>query len=261
MTLAQALVQDLKNQKIDHLLLSGDLSNLAFPAEFKLAEHLLSSIGLSPNDITLVPGNHDYYTHQSEVADDFGRIFQPYLRGDVQPGAKNYPMLRWRGEVAVIALNSARASLPLLATGTLGKQQMEQAEQLLSHPMSKQRFRLVMLHHSPCQPFVKWHNRLTDAENFARMLQRTGADLVVHGHLHRFLSNTLPGPDGPIKVIGVGSSTWLSSRDSSRRAQYNLYNIQDRSLSQITVRRFDPLTQSFIPLPSCTGLHYSINSL
>jgi hypothetical protein len=168
-----------------------------------------------------------------------------FLRADLQPGPGRFPFARIQDQLAIVALSTARPSLPLMAVGTVGGRQLRLAEVLLGSEACRERFRLVVLHHPPKGEHVTWHSRLTDARALIEMLQRAGADLVAHGHMHRYSRTTLPGPDGPIPLIGVGSSTWLSSKDPSRRAQYNLYRIEERALAGVSRRRYDPRSGLF----------------
>jgi hypothetical protein len=46
-------------------------------------------------------------------------------------------------------------------------------------------------------------------------------------------------------VLGVGSGTWLSPHDPARRAQYNLYEVEDGKLVRVLVRRWEPSTGRF----------------
>lgn len=62
----EQLVSDLHDQDlpaIKHIVISGDLANRAKAAEYKLAAEftlkLLESLSLGPDDVTVVPGNHD----------------------------------------------------------------------------------------------------------------------------------------------------------------------------------------------------------
>lgn len=223
--MARALVQALRAARPDHLIVSGDVTNLSFEAELELVREILSQLDLPASEITVVPGNHDYYTRGAARQDHFSSVMAPFLEGDLQPGPGRFPFVRLRDDVAIVALSSARPRPPFIASGTLGDAQLELTEKLLIHEACRERFRLVVLHHPPVSEHIKWHNRLTDAGAFLDLLRRAGADLVVHGHLHRFCQESLQGPDGRIPLLGVGSSTWLSPRDPGRRAQYNLYDI------------------------------------
>src|ERR1700744_2340210 len=45
-----------------HVVLSGDLTEIGTPGEFETLAEVLHDSGISPEKITLVPGNHDLYT-------------------------------------------------------------------------------------------------------------------------------------------------------------------------------------------------------
>jgi len=243
---ARAALQDIKDQGVDHLIVSGDLSNLSLPGEFQLVRELLDGLDLPPDRITVVPGNHDCYIRSVLRSNHFGRTFEDYLRGDVQPLPGAYPLLKLQHGLAVVALSSARPSPALMAYGTLGEEQIRLAGQLLSHEACQGRFRVVVLHHPPGGPHVKWHNTLTDHQRFCAMLAETGADMVVHGHIHLFSQESILGPqDRPIPVKGVASGTWLSPHDPSRRAQYNLYQVEGQTLESVRRRRWDPEGRCF----------------
>jgi hypothetical protein len=59
-------------------------------------------------------------------------------------------------------------------------------------------------------------------------LARAGAELVLHGHGHRTLFASLPGPSGEIPVVGVRSASDATDRPD-RRAQYHVYDIERRT--------------------------------
>ena len=82
LSVAHALIADLQAQEPDHLIVSGDVTNLAFEAEFRLVRETLERLSLPSERVTVVPGNHDYYTQQSAKADPFGRWLAPYLDGE-----------------------------------------------------------------------------------------------------------------------------------------------------------------------------------
>ena len=247
---AHALVQDIRSQEPDHVVVSGDVSNLSLDPEFALVSEVLDGLGMPPSRVTVVPGNHDCYTRSAARKEAFSAALGRYLRGDIQPGPGHFPQLKLDVDgLAVLALSSARVSAPILAVGTLGSRQLRQAEELLLHPACADRFRLVVLHHPPGGPHVTWGKRLTDAGALKQMLRRVGAELVVHGHLHRFIRNSLPGPLGEIPVQGCASSTWLSPSDTERRAQYLLYEVEGRDLVGLRRRRFDPAEGAFLPAP------------
>jgi 3',5'-cyclic AMP phosphodiesterase CpdA len=247
---ALALIRDVNAEGADHLLVSGDLTNLALPSELALVRRVLEELRLPPSAVTVVPGNHDAYTEEVVRRKDFSRVMLPFLRGDLHAGPTSFPFVRLREELAVVALSSAVPTAPLLATGRIGAGQLAMLERLLGSEECRARFRLVVLHHPPHDRQVHWHNRLLDAGALRVVLARTGAELVVHGHQHRFLRLELEGPERPIPSIGVGSGTWLSPGDPERRAQYNLYRIEGRRLLEVRRRRYEPVGRRFEELGS-----------
>jgi 3',5'-cyclic AMP phosphodiesterase CpdA len=46
----------------DHLVVSGDLTEVGAPAQFEALATVLHDSGIKPENVTLVPGNHDAYT-------------------------------------------------------------------------------------------------------------------------------------------------------------------------------------------------------
>ena len=73
------IVADLKAQAPDHIAVSGDLVNISLPGEYLPALAWLSSLG-PPDDVTLVPGNHDVYIRG---AARFPQLhWSDYMRGD-----------------------------------------------------------------------------------------------------------------------------------------------------------------------------------
>src|SRR5260370_24842977 len=55
-----AITRDLHGRQPDHVAITGDLVNIALPAEFAHARHWLETLG-APADVSVVPGNHDAY--------------------------------------------------------------------------------------------------------------------------------------------------------------------------------------------------------
>lgn len=244
---ARALLADVNAQRPDHLVVSGDLSNLSYPGEFRLVDQLLQGADLPAEQITVVPGNHDCYTRGTLRREVFSAHLGRYLRGQRQPGPGAFPLLKLQPGLAVLALDSSRPSAPLMAVGTLGGRQLRLARWLLGLDEARRRFRLVVVHHPPLPTHTHWHNGLTDAEALLEVLREAGADLVVHGHIHRHSRGSVPGPDGEIPVISAGSGTWLSPDDPERRAQYNLYRLRDGALDAVQIRRYNPQSGAFEP--------------
>lgn len=249
-----AAAAEIRRLGIDHVVITGDVSNLALEREFALVRRFLDQdLGLPPERVSLVPGNHDTYTRGSHRTSRFARYFAPYLRSDIDVGAP-YPFVHLRGPVAFIGLSTAQPRPPLVASGALGAAQLLALERLLAHPEVQRRTAVVLQHHP-------WHNPstwaktqlegLTDAAAEARVLQLLPRGLLLHGHLHRRIHRELPTARGHIDEVGATSASLLHESDA-KMAGFNVYEIgDDGAIRGITSRRFVPGEETFreVPVP------------
>jgi 3',5'-cyclic AMP phosphodiesterase CpdA len=215
-----ALVADLKTQTPDHIAVTGDLTNLALPAEFAPAARWLQSVG-GPADVTAIPGNHDAYVRATSRC--FTDMFADYVRSDTAEGGAKFPSLRRRGPLALIGLSTAVPTPPLFATGTLGRTQLEALQALLESLAAEPLFRVILLHHPlRSKSQIK---RLTDAADLLAVLRRHRVELILHGHDHIHSTIWIDGPDGRIPSIGVPSASALA-HGRHPAAAYNLFAIE-----------------------------------
>lgn len=230
------MVADLNDQRVDHVLCTGDVTNLAFAQEFAYARQRFDALALGPRDVTVVPGNHDAYV--AEGIGHFLETFADYCQADEgwqwpelreasaagaaregdRPGTSDarlrWPIVRVRGELALIGLSTSRATPWFTAHGTVGPVQLGRLRSALSDPRLAGKVRVVAIHHPPAGKRAASKVRgLRDHQAFAAVLAEHGADLVVHGHEHRDLREVLPGPDQrEIPVLGVPSGTYEADK-------------------------------------------------
>ena len=248
----KAAAQEIRRLGIDHVVITGDVSNLALEREFGLVCAFLDDdLGLSPDRVSLVPGNHDVYTQGSYRSHRFSRYFEPYLVSDlpeIQANAAGFPFVHLRGPVAFIGLSTALPRPPLMASGALGTVQLRAFERALAHPEVKQRTAVVLQHHP-------WHNPdsytrtalegLFDARSQGRLLHQLTRGLLLHGHLHRRIHRRLPTKGGHVDIVGATSASLLHDSDE-RMAGFNVYDIADDGrIESITSHRLIPDDHSF----------------
>ena len=205
----------------DHTVVSGDLVNLALPDEIENARRFLESLG-PPEDVTAIMGNHDSYVPGAMALAI--RKWRPYLSGDERAlaSADDYPVLRIRGDVALIGCNSARATLPFFATGFFREDQKERLCRLLDK--TRGMFRIVSIHHPPVEGAARWHKRLVGQELFREAIETSGAELVLHGHTHLTTIHALASVRGEVPVICVPAAG--NGHGNNRPAgRYNIYSI------------------------------------
>jgi 3',5'-cyclic AMP phosphodiesterase CpdA len=240
-----ALLRDMREASPDHVAVTGDLTHLGLPDEFRQVARWLQELG-APDRITVIPGNHDAYVPQPW--EETFREWAPYLAGDEPAAAGTYPMLRVRGPAALIGLSSARPSGPFLAVGSLGRGQMARFEKVLEETGRRGLLRIVLLHHPPVPGSIAWRKRLTDARLFAEVLGRQGAEVILHGHAHLSMAHRLVAGVKNIPVLGVPSASHSPS-NRQRGACYHLYRFERRAdgwVMLLTARVFSAAADRFV---------------
>lgn len=222
------VLNDIRLQGCDHVAVTGDLVNISLPEEFRIAREWLELLGPG-EQVTVVPGNHDAYVFGT-WDEGLGR-WTPWMTGDGMPPPRSpadFPFVRRRGPVALVGVSSAVPSGPFTATGRVGAPQLEALEARLAELGREGLCRVVLIHHPPQKGGASRRKRLTDAEAFNAVLARAGAELVLHGHLHRSVLGRIPAPAADIPVLGVASaSTTIHSHYGS--ARYHLLGVEPRA--------------------------------
>jgi 3',5'-cyclic AMP phosphodiesterase CpdA len=215
-----ALVADIRAQEPDHIAVTGDLVNLALEAEFAPSLQWLASVGEAEH-VTVIPGNHDAYVRATRHR--AAETWADYVRGDVDGGNGAFPFVRKRGPVALIGLSSAVPTLPLMATGSLGRAQLQALDRILAQLASEQAFRVLLVHH-PLHSASRI-KRLTDSRQLRALIRQHGVELVLHGHDHIHSTMWLEGPRGEIPAVGVPSASAIAHRHYPAAA-FNLFSIE-----------------------------------
>jgi 3',5'-cyclic AMP phosphodiesterase CpdA len=233
-----ALVSDMRVQTPDHIAITGDLVNLALEAEFAPSRIWLESVG-APDRVTVIPGNHDAYVRATRHR--FAEAWGDYLSVDdaAADGAVTFPLLRRRGPLALISLSSAVPTPPLMATGWLGRSQLDALERMLTRLAGEQMFRVLLVHH-PLRSDSR-AKRLTDSRELLALLRQHGVELILHGHDHVHSTIWIDGPAGKIPAIGVPSASALA-HGRYPAAAYNLFSIEREGAAwrcEQTVRGID----------------------
>lgn len=203
-----ALVNTLHTAKPDHIAVTGDLMNIALPTEIENTGLWLEALG-DPHDVSLVPGNHDAY-----IRGILSRALQrwaPYLTDDdgrAMASNDDFPYMRVRGPLAIIGLNSAVATAPFVAAGSVSNSQCKRLATLLEDAKKRGLFRVLMIHHPPVYGAASPQKRLFGISRVQATLMKAGAELVLHGHTHLPQRHTLTAEDGStIHIVGVPSAS------------------------------------------------------
>jgi 3',5'-cyclic AMP phosphodiesterase CpdA len=227
-----ALGAEMRSPDLDHIVVTGDLTNFALPEEFVRAAAWLEQLG--PADrISIVPGNHDALVAVA-AAEGLGR----WAAWSSRDGG--WPFVHHRGGLALIGLNSAAPTAPLLARGRIGSAQLARLEAVLVEEGRAGRVRIVLVHHPLADGAVSWRRALGDRAQLRAVLARAGAELVLHGHAHNARLDALPAPQptrGMIPCLCVPSSS-AAPNAHDEAARWHRLRFSSAGLVEVAVRRW-----------------------
>jgi 3',5'-cyclic AMP phosphodiesterase CpdA len=245
------LLRMLEDERIDHLIISGDIVSTADEDDFLLAREILSKAGFLESDrLTVVPGNHDIFGGPHRAIDvvsfprhirsvDFQyrhKLFRTAFAESFEgveklAPEKDYPFLKKVGPLAVIGLSSIPPwSLRHNPLGTNGAIDPDQF-QALSEPKLHERLNglipVVAIHHhfnelSNDNPATSsWWKRIESStmrmrkrRKLLRLFRDLNVRYILHGHVHR---NEIYERDGIVLANGAGSVC----DDPVRNLKYN----------------------------------------
>lgn len=225
-SVADLIAADALLQAPDHIAVTGDLANLGLPGEYAAALAWLDALG-GPERVSLVPGNHDIYTGRLggvSCLDVWGAYMQNSERWTERAEVR-FPYVQTRGSLALIGLNSAVNTPPFVASGELGPGQRVQCEAALERLGDAGFIRVVLIHHPPLPGQAPPRRALKDAAEFSGVLDRAGAELVLHGHNHRDMLSWRTHSDRGVPVLGVASASAARAHKGEPLARYHVIQI------------------------------------
>jgi 3',5'-cyclic AMP phosphodiesterase CpdA len=229
----RAIARQVTQMGVDHVVITGDLTNLALESEFALVSEVLSGeLGVPASEVTVVPGNHDVYTRGAGASHRFERALAPYLVSDlpelaVDTAGGRFPVVKLRGAVAIIGLSSAVPRPPFVAAGEIGPSQLRALSDVLAHPDVAGRTIVLAVHHPPHNDWPAHKRYVEGLRDGAELLERLGAaprGIILHGHLHRRIQRVLTQPGGRWEQLGATSAS-LHHEEPERMAAFNVYTI------------------------------------
>lgn len=243
----EALLRLANTLRPDLVVMSGDITQRARRAQFSAARAFVDKFGSTP--FIVVPGNHDI-----PLFNLFARVAHPYANHRRVFGQDLEPVFE-SAALLVIGVNTTRAYRH--KDGEVSAEQIERVARRLERA-TPQQLRVVVTH----QPVVAARaddnkNLLHGRERAVQRWAKTGADLILGGHIH--LPYVLPlhaaYKDLARHMWAVQAGTSLSSR--VRGTVPNSVNVIDYDASVAGERRaaiarwdfnrahgsFEPITQ------------------
>jgi 3',5'-cyclic AMP phosphodiesterase CpdA len=173
----------------DHVLITGDLTTTALPAEFRDARRELAPLLADPARVTVVPGNHDRYTGRAWRDRRFEHTFGAFMPATAFPWLR-----RIDDETGILGLDPTR--FHVTASGLLPLAQLEAAHTLLADSAARPDRLLVACHYPVAAPDPYRHElatkRLANAASVRDWLAGLGPHVYCCGHVHAAWAFTPP---------------------------------------------------------------------
>jgi 3',5'-cyclic AMP phosphodiesterase CpdA len=203
----------------DHVVLSGDLTEIGTPGEFETLAECLHDSGIPPERITLVPGNHDLYTSP----DAWRWALQGPLAAFARTSAGEPGKMVDVGGATLMPIDATFHQPVTRSAGVIHPAILEAIERRASDRAFTHR-PLVLVQHHP--PFVRktkaWHwiDGLIGARRLMGLLEKFRHLFVMHGHLHTVVDRALSC--GVHRIFGV--TAVVDDRDAPR---VRVYDVRD----------------------------------
>ena len=201
----ERLRERLLSEAWDHLLISGDFTQLALESEFQHARTHLAPLLEGSRPVHVIPGNHDRYVPEACTPDRFQAFFGRWWTAEeilTVPLGPDWWLIGW---------DSTHPNSWLQASGTVREPTLAATDAFIQAQPAGTRF--VLMNHYPLWFPEGWevHDRheLNQLEAVrAWVWERPAIRLYLHGHVHRNWHLTFTRPDGsPLDVVNSASST------------------------------------------------------
>lgn len=185
----------------DHLVITGDLTEDGKVGQFEEVARLLHESGISPEKVTLIPGNHDAYEDP--------RGWQRALEGPLRPFARtsggHVGKVLDFGELAILPVSTSVHQHWSSSWGQIEEAELEALDRRAADPGFANKALLVAQHHPP-HPYefapLQWLDGLRESARLLALLARRRAVQVLHGHMHLPITRNL-GEGGALRVFGA----------------------------------------------------------
>jgi len=255
-------------ERLDYLVVSGDLANRANAAGFDRAreflENLVREFGLTPQQCILVPGNHDldrdkveygwrpesqtpgewkkeelrrgdgYLIPQEEQSpgrfEHFHRIYHQFLMQPYPEAPAEQGLCFAFPEIEFFTLNSAwQIDGVFPKRASIHPEALEKALRQAGGP-AQDRLRIAVVHHA-----VSGDDRIP-GEWYLERLAQAGVRVVLHGDVHEGRDTIWNPHDGSRKIYIAGAGSFAAGKEARPESIPRLYNLLEVRRDGLKIR-------------------------
>jgi Icc protein len=208
----------------EHVVISGDLTELGDAKEFDHLADVLYAAGIPDDALTLVPGNHDAYTTPAA----WRRALAGPLRRWAGASAGEAGKVVERHGFAILPIDTSCFQSIARSGGEFTRDAARAVESRLFDPAFRDKALILVLHHPPLAPqknvVWEWIDALRGSTHVLDLLGTHGRAQVLHGHLHRVVDRFLEKV-ARTRIFGAPATV-----DDEATPRVRLYDVRDGML-------------------------------
>jgi 3',5'-cyclic AMP phosphodiesterase CpdA len=217
-SLKEELIKKLIEEKIEYLIVAGDITSIGSPNEFIHCEKTLIEIAtkssIANSNVIMCLGNHDIDWNINGISGDYknetmslvenvkksyltvaGAVANHWLEnafgfGDGNEGPAPYSGVKEFDNIIFFTLNSGWlcSKEDSIKQGKLDAKQLDWLESVLNKHKDSKKWKILVLHHHPFNypyplPFSD-HSLLAEGPELTNIIGKYGVNIVCHGHRH-----------------------------------------------------------------------------
>lgn len=218
-------LQAAKAAGANHVVISGDLTELGEPREFEHFAHVLSDAHIANENITLVPGNHDAYTSR----DSWKSAMTGPLAAWSTTSAGEPGRMVDRGHVVFLPIDTSCYQSIARSGGAFSHDAADIVERRAADPGLRDKAVVLVLHHPPItsdkNPLWQWIDGLRGRSRIVDLLMKHTHVQLLHGHMHKVVDRVLGLGKARARIFGAPAI--VDDHDAPR---VRLYDIKDGAL-------------------------------
>jgi len=222
----KAALESAKRARADHIVISGDLTELGTPQQFERFAEVLHDSNIDAARVTLVPGNHDAY----DSSHGWKNAMAGPLRAYASSSATEPGRAIERETFTILPVDASRHQSIARSGGELTEAAAEALQRRIEDSALRAQATIVVVHHPPFgNDRNPWHfiDGLRGHDRLLNLLVKHPQLHVLHGHRHRIVDRIVGG--GKNRVFGASATV----DDAPSRPRVRLYEVHDGSLESI----------------------------